>query len=184
MSRIPNSAMPHAWADDSEHAEEVRRARGEVRDEGPSWTKPKPRKLAALFSKLRPKRLRSPHPSRVRAARSRLRVKSKRPSQRLILHLPKSPKWCQSRSKPKRPTKSLSAHAGRRRSLSRQRPRRLQPKPRARRTARPMDLRAAAGGNALSGSERSGLPVFTGENGEPALPHAWRRWPNKSLKPR
>ena len=29
--------MPHAWADDSEHAEEVRRARGEVRDEGPSW---------------------------------------------------------------------------------------------------------------------------------------------------
>ena len=29
--------MPHAWAEDSEHAEEVRRARGEVRDEGPSW---------------------------------------------------------------------------------------------------------------------------------------------------
>ena len=29
--------MPHAWADDSEHAEEVRRARGEVRDDGPSW---------------------------------------------------------------------------------------------------------------------------------------------------
>jgi hypothetical protein len=37
MSRIPNSAMPHAWAEDSEHAEEVRRARGEVQDEGPSW---------------------------------------------------------------------------------------------------------------------------------------------------
>jgi hypothetical protein len=36
MSRIPNSAMPHAWAEDSEHAEEVRRARGEVHD-GPSW---------------------------------------------------------------------------------------------------------------------------------------------------
>ena len=33
MSRIPNSAMPHAWAEDSEHAEEVRRARGEGRDE-------------------------------------------------------------------------------------------------------------------------------------------------------
>jgi hypothetical protein len=29
--------MPHAWAEDSEHAEEVRRARGEVHDEGPSW---------------------------------------------------------------------------------------------------------------------------------------------------
>ena len=28
MSRIPNSAMPHAWAEDSEHAREVRRARG------------------------------------------------------------------------------------------------------------------------------------------------------------
>ena len=28
--------MPHAWAEDSPHAEEVRRARGEVRDEGPS----------------------------------------------------------------------------------------------------------------------------------------------------
>jgi hypothetical protein len=37
MSRIPNSAIPHAWAEDSEHAEEVRRARGEVQDEGPSW---------------------------------------------------------------------------------------------------------------------------------------------------
>jgi hypothetical protein len=37
MSRIPNSAIPHAWADDSEHAEEVRRARGDVHDEGPSW---------------------------------------------------------------------------------------------------------------------------------------------------
>ena len=37
MSRIPNSAIPHAWAEDSEHAEEVRRARGEVRGEGPSW---------------------------------------------------------------------------------------------------------------------------------------------------
>jgi hypothetical protein len=36
MSRIPNSAMPHAWAEDSEHAEEVRRARGEVHDR-PSW---------------------------------------------------------------------------------------------------------------------------------------------------
>jgi hypothetical protein len=35
MSRIPNSAMPHAWAEDSEHAEEVRRARGEVHDR--SW---------------------------------------------------------------------------------------------------------------------------------------------------
>jgi hypothetical protein len=34
MSRIPNSAIPHAWAEDSEHAEEVRRARGETRDEG------------------------------------------------------------------------------------------------------------------------------------------------------
>ena len=33
MSRIPNSAMPHAWAEDSEHAREVRRARGEE-DEG------------------------------------------------------------------------------------------------------------------------------------------------------
>jgi len=29
MSRIPNSAMPHAWADDSPHAKEVRRERGE-----------------------------------------------------------------------------------------------------------------------------------------------------------
>ena len=29
MSRIPNSAIPHAWAEDSEHAREVRRARGE-----------------------------------------------------------------------------------------------------------------------------------------------------------
>lgn len=29
MSNIPNSAMPHAWAEDSEHAREVRRARGE-----------------------------------------------------------------------------------------------------------------------------------------------------------
>ncbi len=37
MSRIPNSAMPHAWAEDSEHAEEVRRARGEVQDNRPSW---------------------------------------------------------------------------------------------------------------------------------------------------
>ena len=35
MSRIPNSAMPHAWAEDSEHAEEVRRARGEVQER--SW---------------------------------------------------------------------------------------------------------------------------------------------------
>ena len=37
MSRIPNSAMPHAWAEDSEHAEQVRRARGEGADDGPSW---------------------------------------------------------------------------------------------------------------------------------------------------
>jgi len=37
MSRIPNSAMPHAWADDSEYAAEVRRARGETDDAGPSW---------------------------------------------------------------------------------------------------------------------------------------------------
>jgi hypothetical protein len=37
MSRIPNSAMPHAWAEDSEHAEQVGRARGEVDDQGPSW---------------------------------------------------------------------------------------------------------------------------------------------------
>lgn len=29
MSRIPNSAIPHAWAEDSEHAKEVRRERGE-----------------------------------------------------------------------------------------------------------------------------------------------------------
>jgi hypothetical protein len=36
MSRIPNSAIPHAWAEDSEHAQEVRRARGEVQS-GPSW---------------------------------------------------------------------------------------------------------------------------------------------------
>ena len=36
MSRIPKSAIPHAWAEDSEHAEEVRRARGEVHDR-PSW---------------------------------------------------------------------------------------------------------------------------------------------------
>jgi len=34
MSNIPNSAMPHAWAEDSEHAREVRRARGEE-SEGP-----------------------------------------------------------------------------------------------------------------------------------------------------
>ena len=34
MSRIPSSAMPHAWAEDSEHAREVRRARGEE-DDGP-----------------------------------------------------------------------------------------------------------------------------------------------------
>jgi hypothetical protein len=32
MSRIPNSAIPHAWAEDSEHAREIRRSRGE---EGP-----------------------------------------------------------------------------------------------------------------------------------------------------
>jgi len=36
MSRIPNSAIPHAWAEDSEHAQQVRRERGEVQD-GPSW---------------------------------------------------------------------------------------------------------------------------------------------------
>ena len=36
MSRIPNNAMPHAWAEDSEHAKELRRARGEE-TEGPSW---------------------------------------------------------------------------------------------------------------------------------------------------
>ena len=36
MSRIPNSAIPHAWAEDSEHAREVRRARGEESSEG--WT--------------------------------------------------------------------------------------------------------------------------------------------------
>jgi len=30
MSRIPNSAIPHAWAEDSDHAKEVRRARGEA----------------------------------------------------------------------------------------------------------------------------------------------------------
>lgn len=41
MSRIPNSAIPHAWAEDSERAEQVRRERGEVH--GPSWLK-----LAAL----------------------------------------------------------------------------------------------------------------------------------------
>ncbi len=35
MSRIPNSAIPHAWAEDSEHAEDVRRARGEVDNETP-----------------------------------------------------------------------------------------------------------------------------------------------------
>lgn len=29
--------MPHAWAEDSEHAEEVRRARGEGGHEMPSW---------------------------------------------------------------------------------------------------------------------------------------------------
>ena len=37
MSRIPNSAMPHAWAEDSEHAEEVRRSRGESGDGLPAW---------------------------------------------------------------------------------------------------------------------------------------------------
>ena len=38
MSRIPNSAIPHAWAEDSEHAREVRRARGEEDESaGPSW---------------------------------------------------------------------------------------------------------------------------------------------------
>jgi hypothetical protein len=35
MSNIPSSAMPHAWADDSEHAKEVRRARGEEREGTP-----------------------------------------------------------------------------------------------------------------------------------------------------
>ena len=34
MSRIPSSAMPHAWAEDSEHARDVRRARG-AEDDGP-----------------------------------------------------------------------------------------------------------------------------------------------------
>jgi len=38
MSRIPNSAIPHAWAEDSEHAKQVRRERGEVHDR-PSWLK-------------------------------------------------------------------------------------------------------------------------------------------------
>ena len=33
MSNIPSSAMPHAWAEDSEHAKEVRRARGEEKDQ-------------------------------------------------------------------------------------------------------------------------------------------------------
>ena len=33
MSNIPSSAMPHAWAEDSPHAREVRRARGEERGE-------------------------------------------------------------------------------------------------------------------------------------------------------
>ena len=37
MSRIPNSAMPHAWAEDSEHADKVRRTRGESSDAMPSW---------------------------------------------------------------------------------------------------------------------------------------------------
>jgi len=41
MSRIPNSAIPRAWAEDSDHAEQVRRERGEVR--GPLWLR-----LAAL----------------------------------------------------------------------------------------------------------------------------------------
>ena len=36
MSRIPNSAIPHAWAEDSEHAKEVRRERGEEPMEGRS----------------------------------------------------------------------------------------------------------------------------------------------------
>ena len=31
--------MPHAWAEDSQHAEEVRRARGEARDESSSALK-------------------------------------------------------------------------------------------------------------------------------------------------
>lgn len=29
MSRIPNSAIPHAWAEDSDHAKEVRHKRAE-----------------------------------------------------------------------------------------------------------------------------------------------------------
>ena len=29
--------MPHAWAEDSEHAQEVRPARGEVEDPRPTW---------------------------------------------------------------------------------------------------------------------------------------------------
>jgi hypothetical protein len=32
MSRIPTTAIPHAWAEDSPHAQEVRRARGEDSD--------------------------------------------------------------------------------------------------------------------------------------------------------
>ena len=35
MSNIPNSAMPHAGAEDSDHAKEVRRARGEATGEAP-----------------------------------------------------------------------------------------------------------------------------------------------------
>lgn len=36
MSRIPNSAIPHAWAEDSDHAKDVRHERtaGESREAG------------------------------------------------------------------------------------------------------------------------------------------------------
>lgn len=39
MSTIPNSAIPHAWSDESEHAQEVRRARGENDGGAPSGGK-------------------------------------------------------------------------------------------------------------------------------------------------
>ena len=37
MSRIPNSAMPHAWAEDSDHTAQARGSRGKRSDERPSW---------------------------------------------------------------------------------------------------------------------------------------------------
>lgn len=37
MSRIPNAAMPHAWAEDSEHAEQVRRERASGSRTVPFW---------------------------------------------------------------------------------------------------------------------------------------------------